>query len=91
MKWKKKNHWNGMELEWKYNGKQFDKWRGKINRWNGNGMENYIYCKILLEMEWNGNGMEMEIKWKIGIELNADLYFRQREILQKYWKNCSLV
>ena len=35
-------------------------------------------------MEWNGNGMEMEIKWKIGIELNADLYFRQREILQKY-------
>ena len=54
-------------------------------------MENYIYYKILLEMEWNGNGMEMEIKWKIGIELNADLYFRQREILQKYWKNCSLV
>ena len=35
-------------------------------------------------MEWNGNGMEMEIKWKIGIELNADLYFRQTEILHKY-------
>ena len=35
-------------------------------------------------MEWNGNGMEMEIKWKIGIELNADLYLRQREMLQKY-------
>ena len=56
-------------------------------KWKGNGMEKLgklLYCKILLEMEWNGNGMEMEIKWKIGIELNADLYLRQREMLQKY-------
>ena len=37
-----------------------------------------------LEMERNGNGIEMEIKWKIGIELNADLYFRQRKMLHKY-------
>ena len=47
--------------------------------WNENGME-----MELLEMEWNGNGMEMEIIWKIGIELNADLYFRQMDMLQKY-------
>ena len=47
------------------------KWNGKIR-------------KIIMEMEWNGNGMEMEIKLNIGIELNADLYFRQREMLQKY-------
>ena len=42
MEWKifdrKKNviwngKWNGME--WKYNGKKYDKSRRKINRWNG--------------------------------------------------------
>ena len=46
MEWKrfdqKKNviwngKWNGME--WKYNGKKYDKSRGKINRWNGMEME----------------------------------------------------
>ena len=42
-------------------------------------------------MEWNGNGMEMEIKWKIGIGLNADLYFRQREICCRYiWGQLQL-
>ena len=48
MKWtNEKNYvkyfwkWNGMEMEWrwKYNGKKYDKSRGKINRWNGMEME----------------------------------------------------
>ena len=52
-------------------------------KWNGK-MRKIIYNTF-------GNGMEMEIKWKIGIELNADLYFRQREMLQKYQGKIAVI
>ena len=76
MKWKK-NHWNGMELEWKwngkwngmewkFNGKKYNKSKGKINRWNGMEMEwknekNYIQYF----WKWNGDGNKMEDWYRI--------------------------
>ena len=49
-----KVNWNGVELEWKWNGKLSTE---KDNvQWNGNGME----MNLGVGWNWFGNGMEME-------------------------------
>ena len=49
-----KVNWNGVELEWKWNGK-FSTEKDNV-QWNGNGME----MNLGVRWNWFGNGMEME-------------------------------
>ena len=88
-----KVNWNGVELEWKWNGKfSTEKDNGQ---WNGNGME--------VEWKWNGNelGRTMELVWKwnedgniqkicyriedgIEMKLKEEWDFTQKKTKQKY-------
>ena len=72
-----KVNWNGVELEWKWNGK-FSTEKDNV-QWNGNGMEmewkwngNELGSGMELVWKWNGNGMKMEIYKKFVIELKME-------------------